>query len=140
MMLWLYLAASLALGVVVAMQPLMNTVLARAIGSPYGAAFVIFIVAGLVSAFASTAGILTALVPMSVPLAMSGAVPGWALMSVMGVCASIVDVSPFSTTGALIIAAAAEPERPRLKSLLLRWGMSMVLVGPIIGTIVLMLL
>ncbi len=113
---------------------------AMTVGSPLATAFVVCIVAGLVSAFASTAGILTALVPMSVPLAVSGGVEGWALMSLMGVCASIVDVSPFSTTGALVIAAGAEEDRPRLKSLLFRWGMSMVLVGPVIAVIVLMLL
>lgn len=113
---------------------------AMSVGSPYATAFVVCIVAGLVSAFASTAGILTALVPMSVPLAVSGGVEGWALMSLMGVCASIVDVSPFSTTGALVIAAGAEEDRPRLKSLLLRWAMSMVIVGPVIAVIVLMLL
>ena len=72
------------------------------VGTPLVAAFVICMIAGLVSAFASTAGILAALVPMAVPLAMSGGVAGWALMSAMGVCASIVDASPFSTTGALI--------------------------------------
>src|SRR5690606_28630955 len=94
------------------------------IGSAYAAAFVIFVIAGLVSAFASTTGILTALVPMSVPLAISGGVEGWLLMSLMGVCAAIVDACPFSTTGALIVAAGPEEERPRLKSYLLRWGLS----------------
>ena len=78
------------------------------VGTPLVAAFVICMIAGLVSAFASTAGILAALVPMAVPLATSGGVAGWALMSAMGVCASIVDASPFSTTGALIVASAAE--------------------------------
>jgi di/tricarboxylate transporter len=113
---------------------------AMTLGSPYVAAFVIFAIAGLVSAFASTTGILTALVPMSVPLAISGGVSGWALMSLMGVCAAIVDASPFSTTGALIVAAGAEEDRPRLKSLLTRWGLSMVVVGPAVAVIVLMLL
>ena len=73
------------------------------------------------------------------PLATSGGVAGWALMSAMGVCASIVDASPFSTTGALLIASAAD-ERPRLKSLLTRWGLSMVIVGPAVATLVLLLL
>lgn len=113
---------------------------AMTLGSPYAAAFVIFAIAGLVSAFASTTGILTALVPMSVPLALSGGVSGWALMSFMGVCAAIVDASPFSTTGALTVAAGAEDERPRLKSLLTRWGLSMVIVGPAVAVVVLMLL
>jgi di/tricarboxylate transporter len=113
---------------------------AMTLGSPYAAAFVIFVIAGLVSAFASTTGILTALVPMSVPLAISGGVSGWALMSLMGVCAAIVDASPFSTSGALIVAAGAEDERPRLKSFLTRWGLSMVIVGPVVAVIVLMLM
>jgi len=51
MTLWLYLVASIALGVVIAMQPLMNAVLARAIGSPYGAAGISIAVA-LVGAIA----------------------------------------------------------------------------------------
>jgi di/tricarboxylate transporter len=110
------------------------------VGTPLVAAFVICMIAGLVSAFASTAGILAALVPLAVPLAMSGGVSGWALMCAMGVCASIVDASPFSTTGALIIASGAESERPRLKSLLMRWGLSMVIVGPAVAVIVLLLL
>ena len=90
--------------------------------------------------FASTVGILAALVPMAVPLATSGGVAGWALLSAMGVCASIVDASPFSTTGALIVATGAEDERPRLKSLLMRWGLSMVIVGPAVAVLVLLLL
>ena len=110
------------------------------VGSPLVAALVICMIAGLVSAFASTTGILAALVPMAVPLAASGGVSGWALISAMGICASIVDASPFSTTGALLIASAAEDERPRLKSLLTRWGLSLVIVGPLVATLALLLL
>jgi di/tricarboxylate transporter len=110
------------------------------LGTPLMAAFVICMIAGLVSAFASTAGILAALVPLAVPLATSGGVAGGALMCAMGVCASIVDASPFSTTGALIIASGAERERPRLKSWLMRWGLSMVIIGPAVAMLVLFLL
>ena len=110
------------------------------VGTPLVAAFVICMIAGLVSAFASTVGILAALVPMAVPLATSGGVAGWALLSAMGVCASIVDISPFSTTGALILATAAEDERPWLKPRLTRWGLSMVIVGPAAAVLVLLLI
>jgi di/tricarboxylate transporter len=109
------------------------------VGAPLVAAFIICMIAGLVSAFASTIGIIAALVPMAVPLATSGGVSGWALMCAMGVCASIVDASPFSTTGALIVASAVEDERSRLKSLLMRWGLWMVLVGPAASVIALLL-
>ena len=70
------------------------------VGTPLLAALIICMTAGLVSAFASTTGILAALVPLAVPLATSGAVSDWALICALSVCASIVDVSPFSTTGA----------------------------------------
>ncbi len=47
MTLWFYLASAVALGVLLAIQPLMNAVLARAIGSPYGAASISILVAFL---------------------------------------------------------------------------------------------
>jgi len=96
------------------------------------AALVICIIAALVSAFASTTGVLAALVPMAVPLAASGGVPGWALITTLGVSATIVDVSPFSNTGATLIASAPDEDRPRLRVMLLRWSMAMVLVGPLV--------
>ena len=113
---------------------------AQDFGTPLMHAFLICAIAGLVSAFASTTAIITLLVPLSVPLAVSGDVAGAGLMIALGVCASIVDASPFSTTGALILAAAGEGERPRLKSLLMRWGLSMVIVGPAAAVVVLALL
>ena len=53
--------------------------------------------------------------------------------------ASLVDVSPFSTTGATLIASAHEDERARMTSLLTRWGMCMVVLGPValVGILVL---
>ena len=104
---------------------------AMRVGTPLLAALVICIIAGLVSAFASTTGILAALVPLAVPLATSGGVSDWGLISAMAVCASIVDVSPFSTTGATLVASTPEDERARVRTMTMRWGMSMVIVGPI---------
>jgi Na+/H+ antiporter NhaD/arsenite permease-like protein len=104
---------------------------ARHVGSPIVAALIICAVGGLVSAFASTTGVLAALVPLALPLVASGEVAGWAMISALGICSSIVDVSPFSTTGATVVAAADESARPRMTRLLIRWGMSMVVIGPI---------
>jgi di/tricarboxylate transporter len=105
---------------------------AMTIGTPFVAALVICMIAALVSAFASTTGVLAALVPMAVPLASSGAVPGWALITTLGVSATIVDASPFSNTGATLIASAHEEDRHRLRVMLLRWSMAMVVFGPIV--------
>ena len=113
--------------------------LASTVSTPIVSALVICTLGALVSAFASTTGILAALVPLALPLVASGHVAGWALISALAVCASIVDVSPFSTVGATLIASAHEEERVRMTSLLTRWGMCMVVLGPVVlvGTLVL---
>lgn len=110
------------------------------IGVPLISALFICLVAGLVSAFASTTGMLAALVPLALPLVAAGGIPGWALMCALGVCASIVDVSPFSTVGATLVATTVdEAQRPRMTRLLMRWGLSMVVIGPVllVGALVL---
>ena len=109
---------------------------AISVGTPLLAALVVCMIAALVSAFASTTGVLAALVP----LAASGEVAGWALITALGVCATVVDASPFSNTGATLIASASEEERPRLRAMLMRWGMSMVVVGPVVLVPVLVIL
>lgn len=105
--------------------------LAAKVGAPMVAATVILLIGGLVSAFASTTGILAALVPLAIPLVASESVPGWALIAALGVCSSIVDVSPFSTVGATLTATADEDVRPRVTSRLARWGLSMIVIGPV---------
>ena len=77
---------------------------AKSVGVPILAALVICVIAGLVSAFASTTGILAALVPLAPPAVASGYIAGWALICALAVCSSIVDVSPFSTVGATLVA------------------------------------
>ena len=104
---------------------------AEAIGSPLIAAFVLCVVGGLVSAFASTTGILAALVPLALPLIAAGGVPGWALIAALGVCSAVVDVSPFSTLGATVVATAPVEDKPRLTRILVKFGMSMVIIGPV---------
>jgi hypothetical protein len=73
---------------------------------------------------------LAALVPLAIPLVASGEIPGWALICAIGICASIVDISPFSSVGAVLVASAHEPDRPRMTRLLTRWGLSLVIIGP----------
>lgn len=98
---------------------------------PILAALLVCFVAALVSAFASTTAMLALLVPLALPLIDAGGIPGWAMICAIGICASIVDVSPFSSVGATIVATTVDPEsRPRMARLLTRWGLSLVLVGP----------
>ncbi len=110
------------------------------IGAPVIAALMLCAAAGLISAFASTTGMLAALVPLALPLISEGGIPGWAMICAIGVCASIVDVSPFSTVGATYVATTVDEEqRPRMTTLLTRWGLSMVVIGPVALTLTLIL-
>ena len=105
--------------------------LARSVNVPLIAAVVICVIAGLVSAFASTIGILGALIPLAVPLLVAGGgLEMTGFIYALAISASLVDCAPFSTTGATIVASAAEPERPLLSKRLTTWGFAMVLIGP----------
>ena len=105
---------------------------ANAVEPPVLTALALCVVAGLVSAFASTTGTLAALVTFAVPLAASGAVPAVAFICALAVCACLVDICPFSPNGATLVATADEAQRPRMTSLLARWGLSMIVFGPLV--------
>jgi di/tricarboxylate transporter len=108
------------------------------IGAPLLAALIICFIGGAVSAFASTTGILGALIPLAVPfLTGSNAVGAVGLITALAISSSVVDSSPFSTSGALVVANAPEDRRDAVYKGLMRWGFSMVLVAPIATWLVL---
>jgi len=106
------------------------------IGAALFAAMLICYVGGVVSAFASTTGILGALIPLAVPFLETGAVGAVGLIIALSISSSVVDSSPFSTSGALTVAAAPEDKRDFVFNRLIRWGMSMVLVAPFVAWLV----
>jgi di/tricarboxylate transporter len=105
---------------------------ANAVEPPVLTALALCVVAGLISAFASTSGTLAALVTFAVPLAVSGTVPGVSFICALAVCASLVDMCPFSPNGAALVATSDEEQRPRMTSLLTGWGLSMIVLGPLV--------
>jgi di/tricarboxylate transporter len=100
------------------------------IGVPLLAALVICYIGAAVSAFASTTGILGALIPLAVPFLLAGQVGAVGLITALAISSSVVDSSPFSTSGALVTANAPEGQRDYVYRRLMRWGFSMVLVAP----------
>ncbi|WRS30886.1 SLC13 family permease [Actinomycetaceae bacterium MB13-C1-2] len=83
--------------------------IAANLGDPKLATIIILLVGAIVSAFASTTGILGALIPLSVPFLVTvggipAAVSATMLIAALSVSSSAVDVSPFSTNGALAVA------------------------------------
>ena len=108
------------------------------LGLPLVAALLICYIGGVVSAFASTTGILGALIPLAVPFLQGPeAVGAIGLITALALSSSIVDSSPFSTSGALVVANATEAERERTFRNLSIWGFSMVAVIPLVTWLVL---
>ena len=107
-----------------------------AIGAATFAALLICYVGGAVSAFASTTGILGALIPLAVPFLETGAIGAVALIVALSISSSVVDSSPFSTSGALTVANTPEEKRDYVFKRLMQWGMSMVLIAPPIAWLV----
>jgi di/tricarboxylate transporter len=101
------------------------------LGAPLVSAILICFIAALVSAFASTTGILGALIPMAVPFLLTGQVGPVGMVIALSISASVVDSSPFSTSGALVVANSAEDQRDKVFRQLVRWGFSMVAIAPI---------
>ncbi|WP_348772205.1 hypothetical protein [Streptomyces sp. RPA4-5] len=83
---------------------------------------VVLLVCGIVSAFASTTGILGALMPLAAPFLSSGALTTTGLVIALSSAATLVDASPFSTNGALVVANTPETVRAGAYRGLLRWG------------------
>ena len=109
-----------------------------ALGLPLIAALLICYIGGVVSAFASTTGILGALIPLAVPFLQGPeAVGAIGLITALALSSSIVDSSPFSTSGALVVANATEAERDRTFRNLMVWGFSMVAAIPVVTWLIL---
>jgi len=109
-----------------------------ALGIPLVAALLICYIGGVVSAFASTTGILGALIPLAVPFLLgSDAIGAIGLITALALSSSIVDSSPFSTSGALVVANSNPEDRDRVFRTLMIWGFSMVALIPPITWLVL---
>lgn len=102
------------------------------VSSALVAALVLLYVGAVVSAFASTTGILGALIPLAVPLLVSGQLGAVAVVIALSISASVVDSSPFSTNGALVVANASHEREPAVYRGLMIWGFSLVAVTPLV--------
>ena len=64
------------------------------------------------------------------PFLLAGEVGAIGLITALAISSSVVDSSPFSTSGALVTANAPEDQRDYVFRRLMRWGFSMVAVAP----------
>ena len=103
------------------------------LGSPLIAALLLCFIGAVVSAFASSTAVLGSLIPLAVPFLQAGTgVSAIGFIAAMAVASTIVDVSPFSTNGALVLANAQGVDRQVFFRRLLGYGAIVTVVAPIV--------
>ncbi|MDY0976943.1 SLC13 family permease [Massilia sp. CFBP9012] len=106
---------------------------AASLASPLTVALLLLFVGAVVSAFASSTAVLGSLIPLAVPFLASGTgVDPIGFIAAMAVASTIVDVSPFSTNGALVLASAQGIDRDVFLRQLMIYGGIVTLVAPVV--------
>ena len=106
---------------------------AAGLGSVLIGALVLCYVGGVVSAFASSTALLQIIIPIAIPLIASGNVSAVAIVAALAVASTIVDVSPFSTNGALMVANRPDTiDEERYYKQILGYSAIVVAVGPLL--------
>ena len=109
------------------------------VGSALLAALLLFYLGAVVSAFASSTALLGALIPLAVPFLATGDLGAVGVVAALAVSSTVVDVSPFSTNGALVLANAEEEGKDAFYRRLLLVGALVVLIAPLVAWTVLVL-
>ena len=103
-------------------------------GMPLLAALIICFIGAVVSAFASSTAILAALIPLAVPFLSTGEIGAVGVICALAVSATIVDVSPFSTNGALVLANAPEGvDKDQFYKRILGYSGIVIVAGPVLA-------
>lgn len=100
------------------------------IGIPLIAALLLCYLAGVTSAVASSLGIIGVAIALAVPFLQSGAINPIAFVVALLIAATVVDVSPFSTNGAIVLANVDEDDRDKFYRQMLGYAGIVVAVGP----------
>lgn len=106
---------------------------ALALGAPILIALVLCYVIGVGSAFASSTALLAAFIPLAGPLLAVSSLSASGTVAAIAIAATVVDVSPFSTAGALVVANAREDDRQRVYRQLMMYAGAVVLVAPVLA-------
>ncbi len=109
------------------------------LSAPLMTTLLLCVVGAITSAFASSAGILSALIPLAVPIMSRGDINVTGLVIALAISATVVDATPFSTVGALVVANAEDEERPWIYRGLLLWGAAMVVTAPLLTWLIFIL-
>lgn len=102
------------------------------LGNSSVAALITSYVVGIVSAFASTTGTLGVISPIVTPIAADPLLSPIGVVTAIAISSSVVDVSPMSTSGALLMASAQPKDERLFFRALLLWAIAMIGIVPLL--------
>lgn len=107
------------------------TDLISGLNNSYVASLVASYTGGIISSFASTTGFLAAIIPLVTPILEDPTISSTGVVAAIAISSSIVDLSPFSTNGALLLSnCKPSEERSFFRKLLVMSGIFIV-IGPL---------
>jgi Na+/H+ antiporter NhaD/arsenite permease-like protein len=106
------------------------------LGVPLLIALLLCYIGGVVSAFASSTAIIGVAIALAVPFLLEGSIGAVGVVVALSVASTIVDVSPFSTNGALVLANAQDVDKDRFYKQILTYATIVVVVGPFLAWLV----
>ena len=106
---------------------------AAGLGAVAIGALILCYVGGVVSAFASSTALLPVIIPIAIPLVADGGLSAGLFVAALAVSSTIVDVSPFSTNGALMLANRPDTiDESVYYKQILTYAVIVTLVGPLL--------
>ncbi|MFZ3592662.1 SLC13 family permease [Streptomyces sp. BH104] len=106
---------------------------AAGLGAPLLVALLLCFTVAITSAFASSTAIITAIIPVAVPLLLSSHLNAAGLIAALAVSTTIVDTSPFSTNGALVLSNARGVDSRRFYRQVITYTGGIVALGPVVA-------
>lgn len=106
---------------------------------PLLTAIVIFVAVGMISAIGSSFGIILISLPLAAPLLATGQLGAAGFVIALSFCATVADVSPFSTNGVIVMASAQVDDRARFQRKMLAYTGYIIVVAPILAWLLVVL-
>ncbi|NSZ18669.1 SLC13 family permease [Agrobacterium vitis] len=106
------------------------------LGMPLLVALLLCFTGAIVSAFASSTALLGAIIPLAVPFLLQGHISAVGVVAAIAISTTIVDTSPFSTNGALVVANAPDEQRDKVMRQMLIYSALIALIGPVVAWLV----
>ena len=103
------------------------------IGAPVLGGLLLCYLGGVVSAFASSTALLGIIIPLAAPFLKGTDISAAGMIAAIAIATTIVDTSPFSTNGALVVANARIEDRQRIFRQLFAYTAIVTLAGPLLA-------